>query len=195
MKDVPENCVVWGERSDVHKFYEAADLFLFTSKGFVTDKETSPLVIRESIGYRVPSLIYNLPVYLGMYDKYENINYLSTEEGNEDKILEILGIEKKEDNYKKIMIVDVYATTEDKLNLLRKCIASVKNLGYPIMIVSHCTLPEDIVKSVEYHLFDADNQFNNNHVFSFRTKGDITINNNIRMIPRVSNHSCNEACN
>jgi len=180
MKDVPENCVVWGERSDVHKFYEAADLFLFTSKGFVTDKETSPLVIRESIGYRVPSLIYNLPVYLGMYDKYENINYLSTEEGNEDKILEILGIEKKEDNYKKIMIVDVYATTEDKLNLLRKCIASVKNLGYPIMIVSHCTLPEDIVKSVEYHLFDADNQFNNNHVFSFRTKGDITINNNIR---------------
>lgn len=180
MKDVPENCVVWGERSDVHKFYEAADLFLFTSKGFVTDKETSPLVIRESIGYRVPSLIYNLPVYLGMYDKYENINYLSTEGGNEEKILEILGIEQKEDNYKKIMIVDVYATTEDKLDLLRKCIASVKNLGYPIMIVSHCTLPEDIVKSVEYHLFDADNQFNNNHVFSFRTKGEVTVNNNIR---------------
>ena len=180
MKDVPENCVVWGERSDVHKFYEAADLFLFTSKGFVTDKETSPLVIRESIGYRVPSLIYNLPVYLGMYDKYENINYLSTTEDNEDKILDILGIERKEDNFKKIVIVDVYATTEDKRNLLRKCITSVRKLECPIMIVSHCSLPEDIVKSVDYHIFDADNRFSDNHVYSFLEIDGIRINKNIR---------------
>lgn len=94
IKNVPSNCVIWGERSDVNKFYEAADLFLFTSRGFSSDKETSPIVIREAIGYNVPSLIYNLDVYQNMYDRYDNIKYLSEKGGNEDMILEVLNIEK-----------------------------------------------------------------------------------------------------
>ena len=186
MKNKPDNCVVWGERSDVHKFYEAADLFLFTSRGFSTDKETSPLVIRESIGYGVPSLIYNLSVYQNMYDKYDNIQYLSSEGGNEKKILEILEIEEivkeesiEEDQSKKIVIIDIYAVTEDKRNLVRKCIQSVRKLGRKIMGVSHCSLPQDIVESLDYHIFDADNQFNNNQVYSFRDNGIIKINNKI----------------
>jgi hypothetical protein len=40
------------------------DLFLFTSRGTNTDKETMPLVIREALSYQIPTLIYNLPVYL-----------------------------------------------------------------------------------------------------------------------------------
>lgn len=176
MEDVPENCVIWGERNDVRRFFEAADLFLFTSRGFTKDKETSPLVIREAIGYRVPSLIYNLPVYLGMYDQYPNIKYLSTDGGNEEKILQMLDIQKKEDDTKKIVIIDVYATTEDKKELLKKCIASVRKLKYPIMLVSHCTIPEEIVKTVDYHIFDADNQFNDNGVVSFRREEGVTIN-------------------
>jgi FkbM family methyltransferase len=94
LRDIPKNCKVWGERSDVHKFYEAADLFLFTSRGFSSDKETSPIVIREAIGYNVPSLIYNLDVYQNMYDKYDNIKYLSETGNNEDLILKALDIEK-----------------------------------------------------------------------------------------------------
>lgn len=94
LKNRPDNCIVWGERSDVHKFYEAADLFLFTSRGSHQDKETSPLVIREAIGHQTPSLIYNLDVYMGMYDKYPNIHYLSMSGDNENKILEVLGLEK-----------------------------------------------------------------------------------------------------
>lgn len=82
MKDFPPNCKWWGERSDVSKFYKAADLFLFTSRGTNSDKETSPLVIREAISYRVPSLIYNLPVYMGMYDNYPNIKYLEFDNFN-----------------------------------------------------------------------------------------------------------------
>lgn len=77
MKNLPNNCKVWGERKDVDSFYNAMDVFLFTSKGTVTDKETSPLVIREAIGWNIPSLLYNLPVYCGMYDKYHNLNWLS----------------------------------------------------------------------------------------------------------------------
>ena len=193
MKNKPDNCVVWGERSDVHKFYEAADLFLFTSRGFSTDKETSPLVIRESIGYGVPSLIYNLSVYQNMYDKYDNIKYLSSEGDNEKKILSSLGIEEiveeesfieyeeisYDDASKKIVIIDIYAVTDDKRELVRKCIRSVKKLGRKIMAVSHCSLPQDIVDSLDYHIFDADNQFNDNQVYSFRDNGFVLINNNI----------------
>lgn len=55
MKSFPSNCTWWNERKDVENFYQAADLFLFTSRGTVHDKETSPLVIREAISYNVPS--------------------------------------------------------------------------------------------------------------------------------------------
>lgn len=77
MKNFPSNCKWWGERKDVDTFYNALDVFLFTSRGHANDKETSPLVIRESIGWNMPILMYNLPVYCGMYDKYKNINWLS----------------------------------------------------------------------------------------------------------------------
>jgi len=77
MKNLPKNCKIWGERKDVDSFYNAMDVFLFTSKGTTHDKETSPLVIREAIGWNIPSLLYNLPVYCGMYDKYQNLNWLT----------------------------------------------------------------------------------------------------------------------
>jgi FkbM family methyltransferase len=87
IKDCPPNVKIWGERSDVDNFYSCMDLFLFTSRGKDGDKETSPLVIRESISYHMPSLIYNLPVYLDMYDKYENVSYLNFDNLNENKRL------------------------------------------------------------------------------------------------------------
>jgi FkbM family methyltransferase len=83
MKDFPDNCKWWGERSDVDTFYEMADLFLFTSRGNIGDKETMPLVIREAISWKKPSLIYNLDVYLNYFDNYDNIKYLNP--NNRDK--------------------------------------------------------------------------------------------------------------
>lgn len=95
MKTFPTNCKWWDERKDVDNFYQAADLFLFPSKDGNGDKETSPLVIREAISYNIPSLIYNSPVYMGMYDKYDNIKYLAynDHEGNCEKVLKMLNIE------------------------------------------------------------------------------------------------------
>jgi FkbM family methyltransferase len=87
MKQFPSNCKWWGERRDVDTFYNAMDVFLFTSKGTANDKETSPLVLRESIGWDLPILMYNLPVYCGMYDKYKNITWLEKDfSKNLDKI-------------------------------------------------------------------------------------------------------------
>ena len=80
MKDIPPNLTVWGERHDVDTFYQATDLFLFTSKGNSKDKETMPLVIREALSWKLPIVIYNLEVYQNYFDSYpvsylqENIN-------------------------------------------------------------------------------------------------------------------------
>lgn len=98
MKSFPPNCKWWNERTDVENFYQAADLFLFTSRGSNSDKETMPLVIRESVSWQVPSLIYNLPVYLNYFDNYKNINYLNFDslDDNCNKILKKLDLEKVE---------------------------------------------------------------------------------------------------
>ena len=96
MKEFPSNCKWWNERTDVENFYQAADLFLFTSKGSNTDKETMPLVIREAISWQVPSLIYNLPVYLDYFNTYKNISYLKDDVVyNIDKIIKQLNLNNK----------------------------------------------------------------------------------------------------
>jgi len=77
MKDFPSNCKWWGERKDTGTFYNAMDVFLFTSKGTNNDKETSPLVLKEAIGWGMPVLMRRLDVYCGMHDKYTNVKYLS----------------------------------------------------------------------------------------------------------------------
>lgn len=95
MKNFPKNCTWWNERKDVNHFYQMADLFLFPSKDGIGDKETSPLVIREAISYNIPTLIYNSPVYMGMYDKFDAVEYLdqNSKDNNAKKILEMLSID------------------------------------------------------------------------------------------------------
>lgn len=92
MENLPSNCIWWGEKRNVDAFYEFADLFLFTSRGTINDKETMPLVIREAISWNLPSLIYNLPVYLNYFDKHNNIKYLDFDslDNNCQKILKEL---------------------------------------------------------------------------------------------------------
>ena len=58
---------------------------------FTSKMETSPLVIREAISWKLPCLIYNLPAYKNMYDKFSGIYYLEdgSFEGNIKKIKEV----------------------------------------------------------------------------------------------------------
>lgn len=74
IESLPPNCKVWGERSDVEAFYQAADLFLFTSK-----LETNPLVVREAISWKLPVLMYNLPIYGKDYVKLPNTHFLDSD--------------------------------------------------------------------------------------------------------------------
>lgn len=94
MENLPPNCRWWGERDDVDTFYQIADLFLFTSKGNSTDKETMPLVLREAIGWKIPILMYNLEVYENYFNSYSNIGYLdfNSRQVNVEKILKRLNL-------------------------------------------------------------------------------------------------------
>jgi hypothetical protein len=77
MKNKPKNCIIWGERDDVEKFYNACDIFLFTSMGFRFDKELNPLVIKEALEIQIPQLLFPLDVYCSKYDNEPLITYLN----------------------------------------------------------------------------------------------------------------------
>lgn len=79
----PENCVVWGERDDLHKFYSSMDLFLFTSK-----LENRPLSVIEAISNNMKVLMYNLPNYCGEFSKYDNIDFLTSDLEYNVKLIE-----------------------------------------------------------------------------------------------------------
>ena len=72
MKSKPKNCKVWGERNDVEKFLQAADLFYFSST-----LELNPLVVKESLSYKLPILMRKLPPYLTQYDNNNLVSYIN----------------------------------------------------------------------------------------------------------------------
>jgi len=83
----PSNCTLWGEQSDVDKFYSAMDLFYFASQGTKEDRETNPLVLKEALGWQMPVLMYNLDVYCGAYDAEPLVKFI---ESNIDKTVRLL---------------------------------------------------------------------------------------------------------
>jgi hypothetical protein len=57
--------------------------------------ETSPLVIREAISWKLPSLIKELQAYKNLYDKYPSVKYLTPDDvsANIHLIKSVLNIE------------------------------------------------------------------------------------------------------
>lgn len=134
IKDLPPNCKIWGERHDVDNFYDAADLFFFASRGFEHDKETSPLVIKECIGWRLPIFLYNLPVYCNMYDKYDNMMFLSLDKQKNIQHLTNKIIEVYNDKIVKYINPDCYSI-------------SFENKDQSFLINTNC-LPNSFDKNV-----------------------------------------------
>jgi len=156
MQNFPSNCKWWNERSDVDSFYEAADLFLFTSRGNDTDKETMPLVIRESLGWKIPSLIYNLPVYMGYFDKYDTIEYLTEDlQQNAYRIAEKLC--NHQIKYNDCIVIAAYPNTAAATKITKDCILRVKHLNIPIILSSHFPIPTELQELVDYCIFDSNN--------------------------------------
>jgi FkbM family methyltransferase len=96
LENLPKNCKFWGEHKDVQQFYAAADLVVFPSIELLDDKETNPLVIKETIKYGIPLLLKDTPVYLGMFPEREGVIHMkSTPMKNANAISQILGLKEK----------------------------------------------------------------------------------------------------
>jgi len=63
-------------------------------------------------------------------------------------------------NIKTLVVITCYVNSQAKLNYLKLAIESFKKLNFDILLCSHASLPEDVIKSVNYYIFDADNTFN-----------------------------------
>lgn len=159
LNDKPDNLIWHGEKNNVDDYYAAMDLFLFTSRGTVNDKETMPLVIREAISHKIPTLIYNLPVYENYFDSFNDVNYLNFDDKNQniELIREKLGLglgKPKQD--KTIIIISTYPTNDNIIDLTNKAIRAIKNQGYDVMITSHARIP-DSIEDVNYVVYDSNN--------------------------------------
>ena len=155
METKPDNCIVWGERSDVDSFVQSCDVHLFTSR-----LELNPLSIKESLEYGKPTMIFDLHTYMGKYEGEENIHFLTGDTKKDGEILiAILGLEKMERKIPKIRVVHLlldpndpqdlpeekWKSTIEKQNLSISCWEGMKHKFYDYVprytIVNRTDLP------------------------------------------------------
>ena len=167
MENKPSNLTWWNERTDVDAFYQAMDLFLFTSRGTDNDKETMPLVIREAVSYQIPILIYNLPVYLNYWDNY-SVNYLDFTDFNYNANLIKSTLEHKEDmSADEAVVITTYPAIQAIVDTTIECIKSIKQTGKKIILTSHLPIPEELQKLVDYCIYDKNNILTNHTFYGY----------------------------
>ena len=158
VQNQPSNLTWWNERTDVDKFYQAMDLFLFTSRGTNNDKETMPLVIREAVSYQIPVLIYNLPVYLNYWDDFKGVDYLEFD--NFEKNCEIIASKldvKLFKPEKEAIIISTYPVTDSIINTTKECLVKAQKTGRKVILVSHAPIPEELQMYSDYCIYDKNN--------------------------------------
>ena len=155
----PPNLTWWNERIDVDKFYQAMDLFLFTSRGSNNDKETMPLVIREAISSQIPSLIYDLEVYQNYFDKFDTVNYLdfNSFKNNCELIKGILETKEEINIEEEVIIISTYPVQQSIIDSTKECIESFKQTGRKIILTSHIPIPLELQELVDYCVYDKNN--------------------------------------
>lgn len=156
MADKPDNCVIWGERSDVSEFLQACDVFFFPSKGDRGNKELNPIAIKEAMEYDdLVKVMYNLDVYCNKYSNQENVLYLT---GNVDtdcmNIITKLDLDKSDEE---VIILGTYPNLKERVRLTKETITSLKPLGRKIILVSHYPVDEETQRMVDYYIYDAYN--------------------------------------
>jgi hypothetical protein len=82
MKHKPDNCIVWGERTDVDTFYASCDMFYFASK-----IELNPLSVKEALSYKLPSIFRKLHTYLDTYDNNSLVTYIDEDINKTKRII------------------------------------------------------------------------------------------------------------
>ena len=156
LTDKPENCILWGERSDVSDFVAACDVFLFPSKGDRGNKELNPIAIKEALEY--PDLIkmmYNLDVYCNKYNDEPNMVYLNGDSSSDAaNMISFLNFDNLSEE---AIVIGTYPNLKRRVELTKQCIESVKALGRKIILVSHYPVDQEIQKMVDYYVYDKHN--------------------------------------
>lgn len=180
MKNKPDNCVIWGERSDVQDFVQASDVFLFPSRGDRHNKELNPIAIKEAMEYNdVLKFMYNLDVYCGKYDGREDVFYLS---GDVDidalSMSTALNFSQLDEE---LVVIGTYPNTDKRVKLTKECIQSLKLTGRKILLVSHYAVDQEIQKMVDYYIYDAHNPMTHHSFYTkfFNYKSDYDVDLNI----------------
>lgn len=179
INNLPTNVKIWGERKDVYNFYSCMDLFLFTSRGHANDKETAPIVIKEAISYNVPSLIYNLPVYLNRYDVYSNIEYLDEKsiDANINIIKKKLGLDHTKDvdisnNQSiqkfddKVVVISTHPNHKSIVDTTKLSVLQAKKAGYKVILTSHHPVDQDLQILADYCIYDKNNPILKHNFYS-----------------------------
>ena len=169
LENLPSNVKVWGEIKDVENFYSCMDLFLFTSRGHATDKETAPIVIKEAISYNIPSLLYNLPVYLNRYNMFENIKYLDETNFNrnvkliKNKLgmipdLDVVNlVSNKTSSKDTVVIISTHPNFKAIEDTTLESINQAKKAGYKVLLTSHYPASVNLQKAADHYVYDANN--------------------------------------
>lgn len=75
-----------------------------------------------------------------------------------------------------VFYLDCWPDTDEKMNTLRETIGQVRGFGYPILISTHYPLPKDVIESVDYYLFEKqDNMSGEDKPVYWRTRQDGTV--------------------
>lgn len=178
MENLPDNCIIEGEVSDVTERVKNSDLFLFPSKGDRGNKELNPIAIKEALKYpEVPKLMYNLDVYCNKYShsNYPDVFYLTGDVQNDvATVIDLLQLEKMENE---LIVIGTYPNTTIREQLTVDSIAAARELGRPIMLLSHYPVNKDIQDLVDYYVYDAHNPLTHHSYYNRFTRrtDDITV--------------------
>lgn len=59
---------------------------------------------------------------------------------------------------KECFLIGAYCHTEERLNELKRCLVNLQKYNLPILISSHYTLPDDVIKNVDGFIYDPSNE-------------------------------------
>lgn len=171
VENKPDNCILWGERSDVDNFYSCMDLFLFTSKGHQGDKETNPLAIKEALSWNMPVLTYRLDSYMDKLD--DKVVFLTNDyEKNVLKVMRILGLS---DHVIESFItndndeIKVFLNTNTKFDILRDKYYGIYDSKNDLLIFrskvfgpslfTHLNAKERFLNGIKIKIYDVDHDY------------------------------------
>ena len=81
---------------------------------------------------------------------------------NRDELLNIISVDEFYNRFKKknssdVSIIVSHADSEEKLNVLKRCIKSIKKTGSKIILTSHILVNEEILKLIDFFVYDVEN--------------------------------------